>query len=139
MPEEPTTPYLEELGSRLLEAANRGDLDAVMSFYAPDAVLENAEGIGTFEGKAAIRDFWQDRLASYEELWVEREELLDLGHGLVLSVLLTRGRPVGSSGDVRQPIGGVMEWADGLIVRVTFYTDIDGVRVRAERLAQERG
>jgi ketosteroid isomerase-like protein len=52
MSEESTTPDLVELGSRHLEAANRRDFDAVLSFYVPDAVLENAEGLGTFEGKA---------------------------------------------------------------------------------------
>src|SRR5437899_7290688 len=98
MSEESTIPDLVELGSRLLEAANRRDFDAMPRFYAPDAVLENAEGLGTLEGKTAIRGFWQDWLASYEELWVEREEVLDLGHGAVFSVLLTRGRPVGSTG-----------------------------------------
>jgi ketosteroid isomerase-like protein len=56
MPDESTTPDLVELGSRLLEAANRRDLDAALRFYAPDAVVENAQGLGTFEGKAAIRD-----------------------------------------------------------------------------------
>src|ERR1043166_1362366 len=101
MSEESTTPDLVELGSRHLEAAIRRDLDAMLSFYASDAVLENAEGLGTFEGKAAIRGFWQDWLASYEEFWVEREEVLDLGYGVVFSVLLTRGRPVGSSGELR--------------------------------------
>ena len=139
MTEESTTPDLVELGSRALEAGNRGDLDAVMSFYAPDAVVENADGLGTFEGKAAIRDLWQDWLASFEELWVEPEEVLDLGHGLVFSVFLVRGRPVGSGGEVRQRTGGVTELANGLIVRVTFYTDIDNARAAAQRLAQERG
>jgi hypothetical protein len=30
-------------------------------------------------------------------------------------------------------------WEDGLIVRVTNYTDIDEARAAAERLAEERG
>ena len=139
MSEESTTPDLVELESRLLEATNRRDLDAALRFFAPDAVWENAQGLGTFEGKAAIRGFLQDWLANYEELWYEREEVLDLGHGLVFSVFLMRGRPVGSGGEVRQRTGGVAEWADGLIVRITFNTDIDNARAAAERLAKERG
>ena len=98
MLEESTTPDLFERESRLLEAANRRRLDAALGFYAPNAVLENADGLGTLEGKAAIRHFWQHWLASYGELWVERKEVLHLGHGLVFSVLLRRGRPVGSGG-----------------------------------------
>jgi ketosteroid isomerase-like protein len=137
MTDQPTTPDLVELGSRLLEAANRRDLDAALRFYAPDAVVENAQGLGTFEGKAAIRDFWQDWLASYGELWLEREEVLDLGHGLVFSVFLMRGRPVGSSRLVELRYAGVGTWRDGLIVRTMFSTDIDNARAAAERLAQE--
>ena len=38
MSEESTTPDLVELARHPFEAANRSDLDAVMSFYAPDAV-----------------------------------------------------------------------------------------------------
>jgi ketosteroid isomerase-like protein len=91
------------------------------------------------KAKAAIREFLQDWLANYEELWVEREEVLDLGHGLVFSVFLMRGRPVGGGGEARQRTACVTKWADSLIVRITFYTDIDKARAAAERLAQERG
>src|SRR5436309_12026076 len=64
-----------ELGDHFLEAANRRDFDAMMSFFAPDAVWEMPV-LGTFEGAAAIRAFWQDWFASYEEFWVEQEEVL---------------------------------------------------------------
>jgi hypothetical protein len=33
----------------------------------------------------------------------------------------------------------VLIWSDGLILRVTTFTDIDEARAAAERLAQERG
>jgi limonene-1,2-epoxide hydrolase len=49
--EESTTPDPVELESRLLEATNRRDLDAALRFHTPDAVVENADGLGTFEGK----------------------------------------------------------------------------------------
>jgi ketosteroid isomerase-like protein len=38
MAEEPTTPDLEELSHRLIDAIDARDFDAVASFYAPDAV-----------------------------------------------------------------------------------------------------
>lgn len=143
MHEESTTPDLLELGDRLLEAGNHRDLDAMLSFYASDAVLENAQGLGTFEGKAAIRRFWQDWFATYEELWTERDEAMALGNGVVFAVGITRGRTVGSSGEVRQRTAVVTVWVDGLIVRVKFYSvsssaDIDEARAAAERLADER-
>jgi len=59
MPEESTTPDLVELTRRNFEAANRRDFDAVLSFFAPDAVWDaslSGVGIGTFEGSAAVRN-----------------------------------------------------------------------------------
>ncbi len=48
MPEEPTAPDLVELGRPSSEAVNSGDLDAMVSFLAPDAVWElSPVGMGT--------------------------------------------------------------------------------------------
>src|SRR2546421_12056238 len=139
MPEESTTPDLVELTRRVLEAANRRDFDVLMSFFASDAVWEGA-GLGTtFEGLAAIRGFWEDWFASYGELGIEQEEILDLGNGVVFAVLIQKARLVGGSGEVRLRYAAVGVWADGLVVRVTNYTDLDEGRAAAERLAQERG
>jgi ketosteroid isomerase-like protein len=139
MPEESTTPDLVELSRRLIEAGNRRDLDAKLSFFAPDAVWESVAFGTTFEGVAAIRGFWQDWFASYEELWIEQEDVLDLGSGVIFAVLIQKARLVGSSGEVRHRNAVVGEWVDGLTVRVTLYSDIDEARAAAERLAAERG
>jgi ketosteroid isomerase-like protein len=138
MSEESTTPDLVELGDRFLEAANRLDLDAMLSFYAPDAVWEMLVLGITLEGVAAIRGFWQDWFASYAELRFEQEEVLDLGNGVAFSVVIQKARLVGSGGEVRQQSGVVTVWTDGLIVRAIANTDIDEARAAAERLAQER-
>ena len=139
VPEESTTPDLVKLGEHFVEAANRRDFDAMMSFFAPDAVWVGTGLRTAFRGVAAIRGFLQDWLASYEELWSEQEEALDLGNGVAFSVLIQKARPVGSSSEVRQRIGVVSEWVDGLIARATFYYDIDEARAAAERLAEDRG
>jgi ketosteroid isomerase-like protein len=139
MSEESTTPDLVELTRRVLEAANRRDFDVLMSFFAPDAVWEGA-GLGTtFEGLAGIRGFWEDWFASYEELEVEQEEILDLGNGVVFAVLIQNARLVGGSGEVRIRYGAVSVWIEGVVVRVTNYPDPDEARAAAERLAEERG
>ena len=49
------------------------------------------------------------------------------------------GRPVGSTGRVENRVVIVAVWEEGLIVRVTTYSDIDEARAAAERLAEERG
>ena len=67
-----------ELGRRIQAAANRRDFDLMMSVYAPDAVVD-AEGLGTFEGRAAIRRFFEDMVGSFDQYVIEQDEFLDLG------------------------------------------------------------
>src|SRR5438552_1533512 len=104
MSQGPTTPDPVELTRRAIKAADRGDFDAMLRTYAPDAVwdLNPLGGLGTFEGHVAIRGFLEDWHGNYEELEIAPEEILDLGNGVIFSVVIQKGRPVGSSGDVQQ-------------------------------------
>jgi ketosteroid isomerase-like protein len=138
MREESTTPDLLDVSRRATEAANTQDVDALMSFYAPDAVWEAMTGLGTHEGAAEIRRFFVDWLGAYEEFEVEVEEILDLGNGLAFTVVVQRGRPVGSTGRVQLRYATTSIWVDGLIARQTNHIDIDEARAAAERLAEER-
>jgi ketosteroid isomerase-like protein len=128
-----------ELTRRLDEAANRLDLDAIEGFYAPEAVWEGRESGMTFEGRTAIRGFWEDWAAAYEEFEWRSEETLDLGNGVIFQVAFQKGRPVASIGYVQLRYATVAVWAKGLIERVTLYSDPDEARAAAERLAEERG
>jgi ketosteroid isomerase-like protein len=139
MGEEAGLPDLVQLQTRLTDAGSRRDLDAMTAFYAPDAVYDMSPmGMGTFEGQAAARGFLEDWFASYEEYEFEAEEILDLGNGVGFRVLIQKGRPVGSSGEVELRYAAVGVWEDGKIVRMTNYTDIDEARASAELLAEER-
>jgi ketosteroid isomerase-like protein len=141
MTEESTTPDLEESSRRLREALSRGDLDAAVAIYAPDAAWDvSLLGLeGVFEGREAIRGAWEDLRAPYEDLEFVMEEFRDLGRGVTLVVVLARGRLRGSTGFVESRTAFVATWANGLIERTTQYTDIDQARAAAERLAEERG
>jgi ketosteroid isomerase-like protein len=138
-PEESTTPDLAELGQRLTDAINARDFDAVISFYAPDAVWDSAAvGLEILEGRAAIRGFFEDWVGAFENYEGKLEEVCDLGNGVTLVVLVLRGRPLNSSGWVERRYGIVNLWRDGVIMRVESYQGIDEARAAAERLAQER-
>ena len=140
MPDESTTPHLVALTRRALEAANSHDLDAVMSFYAPDAVWDLSDaGLGTFEGVAAIRSFIQEWWETWGDHLLEVEEIVDLGHGVVFSPLREDGRLVGSDSHVEQRRGWVYLWVHGMVERQMGYLDIDEARAAAERLAESRG
>ena len=118
----------------------RGDLDGVMSLFAADAVYDmSAAGLETFEGAEAIRGFIEDWHRSWEDCRYEEEELLDLGHGVVLSVHREGGRLVGGKGRVEQRVAHLNISANGKIEWLKHFTDIDEARAAAERLAEERG
>jgi ketosteroid isomerase-like protein len=140
MSEESTTSDLVELARRSLESGNGRDFDAMINFYAPDPVWDMSPmGLGSYEGLVAIRGFLEDWLGAYEEFEIEPEEILDLGNGVTLAVIRQGGRPVGSSGRVQLRYASVAIWVEGVMVRVTNYTDINEARADAERLAEERG
>ena len=124
------------------EAANRRDVDALMAFYAPDALMDGTRTIGgLWRGRAAIRGLVEDWMGAYEEVEWAVEEPVDLGNGVAFAVVSQKGRPVGVAGYVQQREGWVWFWVDDLIASLTFYleADIDEARTAAERLAEERG
>src|SRR3954452_24693702 len=140
MPEESTTPDPVELTRLAFEAVNQRDIDAIMSFFAPDAVLDGRVAGDLFEGRAAIRGFLEEWFGSFAELRFEVEEFVVLDDGVVLAVVNQEGRPVGVDGQVHQREGWAIWWsAHGLLVRLTVHTDIDEARAAAERLAESRG
>ena len=135
MSERSTTLDLVERMRGLVGALARRDLDAVVSFHAPDAVMDAM--VGRFDGVAAIRAFSADWLASYDEFAATLEEVRDLGNGVTFGVIQQHGRLVGS-GQVHLRMAMVNVWEDCVIVRTVTGPDIDAVRTAAERLAEER-
>jgi ketosteroid isomerase-like protein len=127
-----------ELVRRQFEAGNRRDIDAVMSTFAVDGVLEGRALGDIFEGQAAVRAFIEGWFGMYEELEFELEEVHDLGNGVVLAVVLQEGRPAGIAGHVQQREGWVYACVGGLIARLTVL-DVDEALAAAEALAEQRG
>ena len=141
MPEESTTPDLEEALRRGVEALNRREFDAAVAVtFSRDGVWDmSVLGVGVFTGHEAIRGFFEDWFGAYEHLEVQLDEYNDLGRDVTFGVHLQRGTPRAASGSVEFRYATVYTWRDGLIARATTYTDIDEARAAAERLAQERG
>jgi ketosteroid isomerase-like protein len=140
MPEQSTTPDLVELSRQLFDAAGRGDVDALMQFYAPDAVWETT--LVTLDGSAAIRERLEEWLGAFDELEFELEEILDLGNGVTLTVVHQRARPAGASsggGYMQRQEAFIGVWHEGLVTRATTYLDIDEARAAAALLVEERG
>jgi ketosteroid isomerase-like protein len=139
MPDEPTTPDVEEIVKRGAEAGSRGDIDGSTAPFSSDAVWDlSSVGMGTFSGHEEIRAFFEDWTGAYEDFAIALEQFHDLGNGVTLAVYVQHGRPSGSDGFVEFRYAAVSAWADGLIAWQTHYTDIDEARTAAERLAEER-
>jgi ketosteroid isomerase-like protein len=138
-PEESTTPDLLERWRQAAESAYRGDLDATMGIFAPDAVWE-VEPLGiSHRGAPAIRSFLEDWLGPYEDYEDAQQEALDLGNGVVFVVSRLDARPGGSQGIVQERWSFTVLWVAGMVARVTGRNDIDDARTAAERLAEDRG
>jgi ketosteroid isomerase-like protein len=79
-------------------AYNRGDIDAAIAEWAPDAVWDwsNSRGFdaGVFRGHAEIRAFWLRFRAAFEEVRFELLDLLEVDDDRVIvdNVAYLRGR-----------------------------------------------
>jgi ketosteroid isomerase-like protein len=139
MPEESTVPDLVEVVIGLFDAADRGDWEAMIRPYAPDAVWETAAGLFDAAGASGVRSFLEDWAAMFEDWTIKVETVVDLGNGIVYSVYRQEGRPAGSTGVVMERGALIYEWVDGMIVRLIGIEYNDEARAAAERLAEERG
>src|ERR1700759_4530934 len=103
MSEKSTTRDLFDLMQRAMEAGRRRDIDAVMSFFSPDACQDMTRTLGVApQGRAAIRAFVEEWMAAYEDMEWTPEEYLDLGNGVAFAAVSQRARPVGITGFVHQ-------------------------------------
>jgi ketosteroid isomerase-like protein len=134
--QESTTPDLGEAMRRLENAFNERDLDAVMSFFNPNAVYEGSAW--TYEGAVAIRGLLDDWFGLWDEFDLKVEEFSDIGNGVTLSIVLQSGRPVASTGHVQFRFASVAVWAETMIERLTNNAEIDEALAVAEQLAEGR-
>ena len=113
------------------EAFSRMDVDAMMEYYAPDAVVIDRRrvGMGTFTGHGELRPYYLSIFHSASEL---REELtvVDSRDGVVVAHCELRGRLAADPGgtEVTVVYGLVLHVEDGLIRRLEIAEDGDHAR-----------
>ena len=102
------------------EAFNRGDLDATVEFFHPEAVwipyLAGLEG-REFRGHAALLDMWRDLRQNYAGFQIDPQEVIDGGDRMVVVVEARTIEPR-SGVEVRQKWAQLMSIRDDLIERV---------------------
>jgi hypothetical protein len=140
MSQENTTSAALEQALRSFEAADSGDYDWMMSFYGPQSVFDMSPwGLGTYEGLAAIRGFFEDWIGSFDEFEMRLQEIEDLGNGVVFAIADQNALPAGSQHRIQLRHAAVSVWEDGLILEVTNYQKLDRAHVIAKELAESRG
>jgi len=139
MAEQPPSSDVIQVVRQAFDAGNRHDVDAIVGFHAPEAVWDlSDQGLGSYEGAAAIRGWIEDWFRTWADLRLDVLDVVDLRHGVVFSRVREEGHPVDAGGHVEQQRGWVILGNQGKITRAAIYLDIDEARAAAERLAEER-
>lgn len=121
-----------EIGKRLNAAFNRGDIEAGLVFFAPDAefrdLLGAADQQSPVRGIGGIREVLFLWSSAFDELRADVSEWIDAGDVLVVAAHWHgRGRSSETSIDSHQ--FDVYEFSGGTVVRATL-----GYRTRSEAL-----
>jgi ketosteroid isomerase-like protein len=123
-----------EIVRRAIDTFNRGDFEAALEYYAPDAVWDwsNSRGFnpGVFRGHIAIRGAWRQFTDSFDEVRIELEDLVEVQDGLVITQNV--GRIRGRDGiEVQARSAWLIRVVDGEIAALTMYQTRDEARKAA--------
>ena len=117
-----------ETFKRALDAYNRRDIDGFLQAFDP-AVETRPLTLATFGQEAAVyrghdglRQFVRDVDETLIDVQVEQLDIRDLGERLVATGRL-RGRGRASGAEAESPVGWLVEFKDGRVVRMRDYLD----------------
>lgn len=121
-----------ELAERALALYNSGDVDAFLDAYATDAVVRAPEG--SYEGGAAIREFWAHQFSAFPDSHVTSDLVVEQGDDIAFEFTYTGTNtgPMGMPDGSTLPATGkrvemkgmqLLQLRDGKIVRHAVYHD----------------
>jgi ketosteroid isomerase-like protein len=92
---------------------------------SPDAVFDASKlpGFGITRGLEAFLAEWVPYRDTFDEWWIEVDELIDGQHGRVFAAVRDGGRMKASGAEVRNPVFHVWELRNGKIVAWTGFLD----------------
>jgi ketosteroid isomerase-like protein len=108
-----------EIVRKVIDAFNRGDLDAWLGFLSPEVAWESLPLPGfrdVYRGRAEARE-WRELLLEVFDFRLEIDETTALSDDRVLMAARGRGRGRGSSIPVERASWEILWLADGLITR----------------------
>jgi ketosteroid isomerase-like protein len=108
-----------EIVRKVIDAFNRGDLDAWLGFLSPEVVWESLPLPGfrdVYRGRTEARE-WRELLLEVFDFHLEIDEITALSDDRVLMAASVRGRGRGSGLPLERQSWEVSWLADGLITR----------------------
>ncbi len=125
---------------RAIAAYNRGDVDALCEFMAPDVELRPPvsalRGVA-YRGHEGVRQWFADLDESFSRVRIEPIELTDLG-GLVLALTSFEAKGGESEVEFDSELGLLLEVDDGRIVSWRGHFNHAAARAEAEAQASTR-
>jgi ketosteroid isomerase-like protein len=93
--------------------------------YAPDATFDASRlpGFGIYRGFDEFYAAWLPYRDTFDDWWIEVDELLDGEGGCVFAAVRDGGRMKASGGEVRQRVFHVSELRGGKTVALTVFVD----------------
>jgi len=126
---------------RATDAWNAGDFEVFIGSFSADAVVVSDPRFpagGTFEGRDAIRGFFEDVQTDWQGgSRVDYHELREVG-GRVFGAFTWSGRGKASGVDTSIDIAVLWTIRDGVIVRAEYFFERDEALKAAELPSQER-
>ena len=112
---------------RNVEAFNRGDVEAWLETYHPEASFApiSSPVAGVYRGHAGLRRWFADNRETFQSFVVAFTDIRDLGDDrlLVIGTIHLRARGSGIETDI--PTAAVATWREGLPIDWTDYGDQD--------------
>lgn len=116
----------EALVQRWSQAFNKRDMNALLELTSPDLefvpYLASLIETTTYRGHDGLRSYFRDADAAWQELHVSQAAAREVGD-FAISFGELHGKGRASGLEVRVPLAWVSEWRDGLLVRLTTYTN----------------
>jgi ketosteroid isomerase-like protein len=122
-----------EIVRRIYESINAGDWDAAFRDVDEDVEVET-QLTGSFRGRSEVRRFYEDGAAAFEFFSVEPDEVLDVGDQVV-ALLRLRGRPSGSTAEIKVRVGHLWTIRAGAAVSLRTFPKRDEA-LEAARLSE---
>lgn len=114
---------LEDAYRQAIDAFNRRDLQGWLALIDDAFDLESrfsSVGQTSYQGRAAVENWWADLQDAWEHLDVEVQEVRQVGPDQTLALVVLDGKGRGSGLEVREEHAHRVDWRDGKWLRLRY-------------------